>query len=192
MLKKKSISKVLQITEKHDLIDIWRVRNPSSTRFTFRKNHFSGFIQRQLDYIFISISVQESVQNIDVLPSFCSDHSSLLLSYKKLPPSNLGKNFWKLNCSLIHDELYVLKMKKHIENNINSFDSDFNDQMKWEFLKYKIRKFTISFSKNKTKSMREKKLNLEKKLKLVEGKTITRLKMNTTFARKIVMLFTMK
>ena len=83
-------------------------------------------------------------------------------------------------------------MKKHIENNINSFVSDFNDQMKWEFLKYKIRKLTISFSKNKTKSMREKKLNLEKKLKLVEGKTITRLKMNTTFARKILMLFTMK
>ena len=42
--------------------------------------------------------------------------------------------------------------------------------MKWEFLKYEIFKFTISFSKNKTKSQREKKLNLEKKLKLSEGK----------------------
>ena len=31
VLKKKSTSKVLQITEKYDLIDIWRVRNPSST-----------------------------------------------------------------------------------------------------------------------------------------------------------------
>ena len=45
VLKKKSISEGLQITEKYDLIDIWRVRNPSSTCFTFRKNHFSGFIQ---------------------------------------------------------------------------------------------------------------------------------------------------
>ena len=61
-------------------------------------------------------------------------------------------------------------MKKHIENIINSFDSDFNHQMKWEFLKYETRKFTISFSKNKAKPMREKKLNLEKKLKLLEGK----------------------
>ena len=41
-----SISKILQITEKYDLIDIWRVRNLSSTRFTFRKSHFSGFMQR--------------------------------------------------------------------------------------------------------------------------------------------------
>ena len=159
VLKKKSISKVLQITKKYDLIDIWRVRSPSSTRFTFRKNRFSGFIQRRLDYIFISNSIQEFVQNIDVLPSFCNDHSSLLLSYKKLPHSN----FWKYNCSLTQDELYVLKMKKHIENIINSFVSDFNHQMKWEFLKHEIRKFTTSFSKNKAKSMREKKLNFEKK-----------------------------
>ena len=42
--------------------------------------------------------------------------------------------------------------------------------MKWEYLKYEIRRFTISFSKNKTKSMQEKKLNLEKKLKLLERK----------------------
>ena len=49
VLKKNSISEVLQITKKYDLINIWRVRNPSSTRFTFRKNHFSGFTQRRLD-----------------------------------------------------------------------------------------------------------------------------------------------
>ena len=52
VLKKKSIAKVLQITEKYDLIDIWRVRNPSFTSFTFRKNHFSGFIHRRLYFLF--------------------------------------------------------------------------------------------------------------------------------------------
>ena len=61
-------------------------------------------------------------------------------------------------------------MKKYFENVSNSFESDFNYQMKWEYLKYEIRKFTISFPKNKTKSMRGKKLNLGKKLKLLEGK----------------------
>ena len=63
--------------------------------------------------------------------------------------------------------------------------------MKWEFLRYEIFKFTISFSKNKTKSMREKKLNLEEKLKLSEG-TVKRLKMSALFARKILMLFLIK
>ena len=89
---------------------------------------------------------------------------------KKLSHTNLWKNFCKFNCSLIHNEFYVLKMKKYIENIISSFSSDFNHQMKYEFLKYEIRKFSISFLKNKTKSMREKKSHLEKKLKLFEGK----------------------
>ena len=163
VLKKKSISKVLQITEKFDLIHIWRVRNSSSTHFTFRKSYFSGFIQRRLDYIFMSNSVQQSVQNIDILPSFAVIIHHYCC-YKKLPHLNLHKNLTgKFNFLLIHNEPYVLKVKKHIENIINLFDPNFNHQMKWEFLKYEICKFTISSSKSKTKYMQEKKLDLEKK-----------------------------
>ena len=58
-LKKRSISKVLQLIEQHNLIDIWRIRNPILKRYTFRKNHFSGFIQRRLYYIFVSNNIQE-------------------------------------------------------------------------------------------------------------------------------------
>ena len=61
-------------------------------------------------------------------------------------------------------------MKKYIENTINSFDSDFHYQMKWKFSKNEILKFTISFSKNKAKSTREKKLNIEPQLQLLERK----------------------
>ena len=39
-LKMKSIEKIIQILEKYNLIDIWRIRNPSSKRFILRKNHF--------------------------------------------------------------------------------------------------------------------------------------------------------
>ena len=84
-------------------------------------------------------------------------------------------------------------MKKYFENVSNSLESDFNYQMKREYLKYDICRFTISFSKNKAKSMREKKLNLEKKLKLLQRKiNCNELKMSKTLARKILMLFTMK
>ena len=43
--KKKSVSKLIQLLEKHDLTDILRIRNPFSKRYNFRKNHFSGYIQ---------------------------------------------------------------------------------------------------------------------------------------------------
>ena len=35
-LKKKSIAKLIQIKEKINLYDIWRIRNPKIKRFTFR------------------------------------------------------------------------------------------------------------------------------------------------------------
>ena len=44
-LKKTSIAKLIQIKEKFDLCDIWRIRNPKIKRFTFRQQHISGFIQ---------------------------------------------------------------------------------------------------------------------------------------------------
>ena len=42
-------------------------------------------------------------------------------------------------------------MKEHIQiiNNENNLSFPGNDQAKWEFLKYEIRKFTISYSKKK-------------------------------------------
>ena len=50
-LKKHSL---LEIKQKLDLCDIWRVRNPKKMQYTFKQQYFSGLIQRRLDYIFIS------------------------------------------------------------------------------------------------------------------------------------------
>ena len=69
-LKKKSVSKLIQLLEKYDQIDIWRIRNPFSKCYTFRKNDFSGYIQRHLDYIFVSNALQESLQQARILSFF--------------------------------------------------------------------------------------------------------------------------
>ena len=47
-LKKKSIAKLIQIKEKFDLCDIWRIRNPKIKRFTFRQQHISGLFKEDL------------------------------------------------------------------------------------------------------------------------------------------------
>ena len=39
VIKKRTIAKLIQITENLDLCDIWRIRNPKSKRFTFRQHH---------------------------------------------------------------------------------------------------------------------------------------------------------
>ena len=77
VIEKRTIAKLIQITENLDLCDIWRIRNPKRKRFTFRQHHSTGFIQRRLDYFFISNSLQESTKTTDTLAAFSTDHSPI-------------------------------------------------------------------------------------------------------------------
>ena len=61
-LKLMSIATMQHLTERHNLCDVWRVRNPTNRRFTFRQKN--PFLRRRLDYIFISNELQESVVNV--------------------------------------------------------------------------------------------------------------------------------
>ena len=71
-LEKKSTSKILQLTAKYNLVDIWRITKSTTNRSTFRQNHSSGFIQRRLDYVFVTNSLQKSIQKTNILPSFAA------------------------------------------------------------------------------------------------------------------------
>ena len=90
-MNKKSIAKLIHIKEKFNLCDIWRIRNPKIKRFTFRQQYISGFIQRRLDYFFVSDLLQESVNKTYVLAAFSTDDSPLLFSLNLHKDENRGK-----------------------------------------------------------------------------------------------------
>ena len=83
VLKKKSIAEFIELKEKFDLCDIWRIRNPKTKRYTFRQRHVSCLIQRRLDYFYISNSMPLSVKNTDALASLLTDHLAITFSYCK-------------------------------------------------------------------------------------------------------------
>ena len=157
VLKKQSIAKIVELLENFDLYDIWHIRNLKKRRCTFRQNHFSGYIQRRLDYFFVSNSPQEAIKNVDILASFSTDHSPIIITLSKLNEFTKGKGLWKFNNSLISNEHYVEKMKNYIYdilnflNNKNSKD----DQV-------------IQYSKRLAKTLREERECLERKLKILE------------------------
>ena len=172
-LKKKSIAKLIQIKEKFDLCDIWRIRNPKIKRFTFRQQHISGFIQRRLDYFFLSNLLQESVNKTDILAAFSTDHSPLLFSLKLRTDENRGKGLWKFNNSLSMNSDFQTKMKFHIKSTLETLEIEGirDPQVRWEFLKYEIRKFSIEFSKLQAQNTKKEKMFLENKLKKLENNT---------------------
>ena len=173
--KQKSVAKLIEIMETFNLCDIWRIRNPKTKRFTFRQQHCSGFIQRRLDYIFISNSLQESVLNTEVLPAFLSDQSPVFISYNEMRNIPIGPGFWKFNSSLLNNETFKINLRDFIKNTKSKLN--FNDtQLNWELLKYEIRKFIISYSKVIAKEERARRLKLENTLKFLENNLTDNLK----------------
>ena len=62
-------------------------------------------------------------------------------------------------------------MKEHISACLNLLENKniLDDQVRWEYLKYELRKFSITFSKAQAKKLRLERVLLEKKLKNLES-----------------------
>ena len=91
------------------------MRNPHKKLFTFRQKHFTGIIQRRLDYIFVSNSLQESVKKTEILNALSSDHYPVFCSFVNNDTFACGSGVWKFNNSLLLNTEFVKKLKTHIE-----------------------------------------------------------------------------
>ena len=61
VLKKRFVGKIFELKETYNLTDILRIRNPKAKQYTIWQKHVSGFLQRRLDYFFISNNIQEFI-----------------------------------------------------------------------------------------------------------------------------------
>ena len=165
-LKQKSLAKLLELKEEYELCDIWRIKNPTKKLYTFRQNHSSGFINRRLDYIFISNKLQKFFNGADIIPAFKTNHSSVLVTIFSYTFFKPGPGLWKFNNSLIKDGTVTNTFKNFIQNMINELNTNtsLNNQLKWELFKNEIRRFTISYCKQRIKKDERERKYLEIKL----------------------------
>ena len=91
------------------LLDYFRVLNPDKKVFYLVKK--SPLKQSRLDYILISESLSNLVENIYVKPSYRSDHSAVVLEVK-FNTFSTGRGLWKFNHSLLTYKNYVEKVKQ--------------------------------------------------------------------------------
>ena len=98
-LKKKSTPKILQLAEKQNLVDSWKIRNLISNRFTFRQKNISLNLCKEGLITFLFHIVCENLSRKNILPSFWSNQLPILFIYKSDLSFNLEKNFQKFNSS---------------------------------------------------------------------------------------------
>ena len=167
-IKLMSLAKFESIKQKLDLCDVWRIRNPDSRRFTYRS--ISPFLQRRLDYLFISDSIQEDVNQIDILASLNSDHSPVYLKFSEGNETSRSPSYWKFNNSLLDDQHFVTSLTERIhyiiDNELNMIE---DVRTRWDILKYRIRQYSMKYSKTAAERRRKRRLELESKVKELEA-----------------------
>ena len=94
-----------KIISTHDLIDIWRIRNPTTKRLTWRQKN--PLIQRRLDIWLISNSLQGEIGKQDIITSVKTDHFAITLDIDIISETNRGPSFWKFSNSFLDDESYI-------------------------------------------------------------------------------------
>ena len=101
-----------------------------------------------------------------------TEHSPIFSSFSKKPETPKGNGLRIFNSSLCSNIDYTTKLKNHLELIQKTIlkENITDEQMIWEYIKYEIRKFSISFSKQYAKDKRTKTFILEKKIKTIRGK----------------------
>ena len=113
-LKLLSIAESTELQNSLDLVDIWRIRNPYTNRYTFRQPN--PFLQRRLDYFLVSNCLQDSIELADIIiPAVCTDHSAIVLRFSWAGKKQRGSSYWKFNNSLLLDNVYIKGMRGNLE-----------------------------------------------------------------------------
>ena len=164
--KKDSVKCIQDLCLDYDLVDIWRIRNPETKRFTWRQKN--TLIQRRLDYWLISDVCQEDIQKPDIISSINSDHSAICLHFNNIDRQKHGPSFWKFNASLAEDINFVTLLNDSMPTWLEEFKEISDKRVLWDLIKYRIRQASIKYGKDKARKRREKIVDIEAALKTCE------------------------
>ena len=99
-------------------------------------------------------TLQEDVETVDLIASTKSNHSAITLALNGIDESKGGPSFWKFNSTLVNDNEYCQLLDKNFKMWQEEFKEIIDKRVLWDLLQYKIRLFTIDYSKIKTRSRR--------------------------------------
>lgn len=147
-----------------DLVDFWRVHNPSTQEFTFYSNRHKSF--SRIDYVFISESLTSLAQKIEMKHMSLTDHHA----YKcKLVFSSSPRRAtrWRFNLTLLQNENFCEQFELEILEFLKINRQSVNDaQFLWDAVKGFIRNNAISFASKLNKEQLQRISDLERTLSI--------------------------
>ena len=149
------------LLNEYNLYDIWRSRNPSARIFSWRRVVENYLTQSRIDFIFCTKNISPFVRNVYYKHNVFSDHSLVVL-HADFSQVERGPGLWIFNNTLLNDSDFVEKIEKLIKNEKECplYETEI---LVWiDNLKYKIKKLTQVYAKDKKKQERSEYFKLQK------------------------------
>ena len=145
-----------------NLIDVWRSCNPDQKQFSFIDPTRKGRDSR-IDLWLIPKSVILNIICCKMTQAPAPDHKAVIMDIR-ICDRTRGKGYWKMNNSVINEEDYKDGITKLYKDAINEYGEHVPSMLIWEYLKVKIKRFTIHYCIVKATSRKNEIKDLERKL----------------------------
>ena len=127
-----------------NLVDIWRVQNPTARDYTYFSPYHKMF--SRIDYILATPNLIPTVDEVVFLPRIISDHNPIITSFN-LDFLQGTSSRWRFNTTLLKNEKYLSQLKTRLVEFINiNKDSVSDNAMVWSAIKGFLRHNAIGFS----------------------------------------------
>ena len=150
----------------HFVRDAWRLKHPRERQFTWFNSDLS--IASRLDSFLISRYLCDRVVSCEIYPCVYSDHDFVFISLELHMADVWGPGVWKFNNSLLKDEEFCALMSDLIDSFLSSRSTFPSDLVMWDSLKQEIKRFSISYSREKRRQLSRKKVFLINHLSLMK------------------------
>ena len=172
----KARTRLLQLMNSNNLIDVYRQHYPKLKRYTWRRTN--PMKQARLDYFIVSETMADIIDKCKIHPSYRSDHSIIEINLI-LSTFVRNRGRWQMNISLLKDPKFLTTVNEAIENelslystqpskieNDNNREYNIDPNTLLEMVMMRCRKETIDYSR---KSKNQRKLQENKLIKLIEN-----------------------
>ena len=127
-----------------ELLDMFAIQNPHNKVFSYIHPSNSERNSR-IDYILTSKHMQNLISETSIICCPAPDHKAVILKLN-LNPNKRGKGYWKLNNSLLKDEIYKNLIKSEITTATIEYSDHISKQNLLELIKIKIKEVTIKYA----------------------------------------------
>ena len=145
----KSRDKVENLMDEFFIKDIWSDRNESKKEYSwFKRNGQTERKASRIDFALVSGGLDQKVKEIMYISSIKTDHRAIYMVIDMIG-NERGSGYWKLNTSLLRDLDYVNMINQELDYTVSASRHE-SSKEKWEYIKTRVKKRSIEFSRNKS------------------------------------------